>query len=207
MTNVTLPLWAVVAQWIVLLSLATLVIVMYRQMGYYLAVSEAGAENLGLDVGALAPAFDYAHAAPETRNGLRFDPLGRWSLLLFIDPACGGCERSLAALDVLRERGLPTESRTLVVTGADARQVASNVSLRDRQELALIAPDVVDHLYRIQKVPFAYVIDPSGRVRAKGTAETQDAWRRLISVAERPTVPLIPTPVMRSQSSESGTGG
>jgi hypothetical protein len=105
MIDVSLPLWLLAVQWTLLIALTALVIIMYRQMGYYLGVSESGTENVGLDIGAAAEAFSYTQVAPEIKGGQRFEPSGRWSLLLFIDPSCSGCERSLAALDALREEG------------------------------------------------------------------------------------------------------
>jgi hypothetical protein len=206
MTDINVPLWVAVGQWIALLGLATLVIIMYRQMSYYLHVAETGAESLGLDVGAPAPAFEYASIQPNSAP-LRYEPRGGWSILLFVDPACGGCERSLAALDVLRARSLPRDLRVLVVAGASVDRIATHDSLRRRENLALVDVDVAERLYLIQRVPFAYVVDPSGIVRARGIAESQDAWRRLSSVLGRRSIALIPAPAVWPEGDDEGQGG
>jgi hypothetical protein len=206
MTGVTVPLWVAVGQWIALLGLATLVIIMYRQMSYYLYVAKTGAESVGLDVGAQAPAFEYA----SIRTGsapLRYEPRGRWSILLFVDPACSGCERSLAALDSLRERNLPRELPVLVVVAASVDRIATHDSLRRREDLALADVDVAERLYLIQRVPFAYVVDPFGVVRARGVVESHDAWRRLISALDRRSIALNTAPAVRPEGDDEAQGG
>jgi hypothetical protein len=207
MIDVSLPLWLLAVQWTLLIALTALVIIMYRQMGYYLGVSESGTENVGLDIGAAAEAFSYTQVAPEIKGGQRFEPSGRWSLLLFIDPSCSGCERSLAALDALREEGSLMGLQTLIVTGADPRQIAANPSLRKREGLALVEREVAEGIYGIQRVPFAYVVDPAGHVRAKGSADSQAAWRRLTAVSERPPIPLISKAGRQPSLERSSTGG
>ncbi|MGH2532600.1 MAG: TlpA family protein disulfide reductase [Thermomicrobiales bacterium] len=200
--NVSLPLWIVVAQWILLLGLGLLVVVLYRQLGYYLRLQRIGAENLGLAVGEPAPAFDFAGVDGTTSVAQRFNPGGQWSLLLFADPQCAGCERALYALESLREQGAISHVRTIVVTHAEAAQLAVDEVFRaTAAEIARIENDHVADLYRIRRTPFAYLVDPQGVVRTKGVTEDQGTLRDLLKPASRSSIPLIP--VVSSSSGAS----
>ena len=58
-TDITLPLWLVAGQWVLLFALGFLVLVMYRQIGLLEHLKDSGPEREGLPVGEKAPSFDY----------------------------------------------------------------------------------------------------------------------------------------------------
>src|SRR5690348_5630580 len=116
--DVSLPLWVVVSQWVLLLALGFLVIVAYRQFGYMMYLKDKGSEHDGLDIGEQAPSFIYTPAHQNGRPTHHFDPKGGWSLLLFADPGCVSCRIALQGLEgVIPE--LPREMRVLVVTSSE----------------------------------------------------------------------------------------
>jgi hypothetical protein len=191
--NISLPIWIAAAQWVLLFGLGALVIAMYRQLGYYLQIQRTGAENLGLGIGEIAPAFDFTSPDGTVGTRGRFNPAGQWSLLLFADPRCASCERAVYALEALHRRGDDSRLRTLVVTRASPAQVAAAEAFHaTTAEIALVDDDRALDLYRVRQVPFAHVVDPQGIVRAKGVAEDQAALRELLRPVRRPSIPLIP---------------
>lgn len=178
--TVELPTWIVVAQWTLLIALGFLVVVMYRQMGYYLAATESGSEHLGLAVGHRVAEFDYIAAGKGAGEARRHHFGHGASLLVFVDPFCGGCERSIASLDSLSRSRQLEGVEVRLLTAADPVQVARTPALHEREDIALITADVMERDFRIERVPFAYLIDTDGTVRAKGIAETESAFRRLL---------------------------
>jgi hypothetical protein len=82
LVDITLPVWLVVSQWMLLFALGFLVIVMYRQLGFLLQLKDLGTEREGLPIGEKAPAFDYRLVNQNTDASIHFEPKGGWSLLL-----------------------------------------------------------------------------------------------------------------------------
>src|SRR5947209_10368556 len=99
--DVSLPLWLVVSQWVLLFALGLLIVVMYRQVGFLQQLKDQGSEREGLSIGEKAPAFDYTPANQSRAASARFEPQGNWSLLLFADPTCVSCQGTLLALERL----------------------------------------------------------------------------------------------------------
>jgi thioredoxin-related protein len=165
---------------------------MYRQLGYFLYVSQSKTENNGISEGELAPAFDYLinrEMYGDTRT-MKF--LGKWTLLIFVDPLCAGCERALHALDKVKDDGVLRNVTPVVVTSAEHMHRTNNALFSARPELVLVDMDALGHLYRVKRLPFAFVIDPTGVVRAKGGPETSGAIRRLLNAVDLKRIPLLP---------------
>lgn len=193
MSTISLPLWVVIAQWTALLGLVLLVVMIYRQLGYFLYVSTSQSENAGLGEGELAPVFPYAtdSATPSDVNVMQFK--GRWTLLMFVDPMCSGCERALHALDKVREDGvLPRGVETIIATAAEPMRRVENPAFAIRSDLVTVDLDAVGRLYHVNKLPFTFLIDPAGAVRAKGSPEAPAALRSMLAAVDRRTIPLRP---------------
>src|SRR5439155_6554240 len=93
---IEIPTALAIAQWVLLLGLAVLLVVAYRQLAYLMEVGQAASAHGGLAAGAEAPPFYYERIAFGSDGGrASFDPRGAPSLLMFTDPACGSCEKAL----------------------------------------------------------------------------------------------------------------
>jgi len=183
--NITLPLWLVISQWVLLLALGFLAITMYRQLGFLMRLKEVGTERDGLPLGEVAPSFEYTSHNGSEGTPHRFDPKGSWSLLLFADPGCVSCEESLASLERLTPK-LRITARTLVATSAEPAQIAA-IDAFSTTFLSIIRvrQDVPYKLYRVRATPFIYLIDPEGIISAKGTVTTEAKIRKFVEKINR----------------------
>lgn len=192
--NILLPLWLVVSQWVLLFALGLLVIVMYRQLGYLLHLRDAGTERDGLPIGGKAPAFDYTPVNGDMRLPARFEPLGTWSLLVFVEPGCVSCRSTISTLERLTS-AFEQRIRVLVVTSAEPALIAAVDEFRTASlGLNRISKDVPDKLYQTRSTPFAYLIDPGGMIKARGIATDEPAIRKLVQKVDRNAIRVEFTP-------------
>ncbi len=183
--DITLPLWLVVSQWTLLFALGFLVIVMYRQLGFLLRLKDAGTEREGLPIGEKAPAFDYTPVNGSTSLPARFEPIGKWSLLVFVEPGCSSCRSTIPALEQLVPI-LERRMRMLVVTSAEPALIAAIDVFRTASVgINRVSKDVPNELYRTRSTPFAYLADPEGIIQAKGVATDESAIRKIMQKADR----------------------
>lgn len=182
--DITLPLWLVVSQWTLLFALGFLIIVMYRQVAFLQRLKDGDSEREGLPVGEKAPPFDYMPANQRTAS-TRFDPKGAWSLLVFADPTCVSCQGALLALEHMAPK-LRQTMRVLVATSADPAQINAVDAFRTASVTVSRVPgDVASRLYQTTVTPFGYVIDPEGKIRAKGIATDEASIRKIVRKADR----------------------
>ena len=182
--DITLPLWLVVSQWTLLFALGFLIIVMYRQVAFLQRLKDGGSEREGLPVGEKAPAFDYMPVNSKSVSS-RFDPKGTWSLLVFADPTCVSCQGALLALERMVPK-LGQTMRVLVATNADPAQISAVDAFRTASvDISRVPGDVPSKLYQTTITPFGYVIDPEGKIRAKGVTTDEASIRKIVRKADR----------------------
>jgi hypothetical protein len=182
--DITLPLWLVVSQWTLLFALGFLIIVMYRQVAFLQRLKDGGSEREGLPVGEKAPAFDYMPVNRKSASS-RFDPKGTWSLLVFADPTCVSCQGALLALEQMVPK-LGQTMRVLVATSADPAQISAVDAFRTASvDISRVPGDVPSRLYQTTITPFGYVIDPEGKIRAKGVTTDEASIRKIVRKADR----------------------
>ncbi len=178
--NITLPLWLVISQWVLLLALGLLVIVMYRQLGYLLHLRDVGTEREGLPMGEKAPAFDYTPVNGDMHLPARFDSIGQWSLLVFVEPGCVSCRSTIPALERLTP-AFKQQIHMLVVTSAEPTLIAAVDEFRTASlDINQVSREVSYELYQTRSTPFAYLIDPSGVIRAKGVVTEESAIQKMV---------------------------
>lgn len=175
-----LPTWIVVLQWVLLLGLATLVIVIYRQFAYLLRLVRPGSADEALGVGERAARFDYRDARDPERSGT-FVPGGAPTLLVFADPYCASCTELLAILGRLAREPASDGIRILVATDASSDQIAAVEAFRATDlEVARIDRSISTRRYRVELTPFVFAIDEGGVVRAHGTVEDERELRNVL---------------------------
>ena len=185
---VTLPTWLFVSQWILLFALGFLIIVMYRQLALVERLKDSNSEREGLPIGEKAPAFEYTPVNRSTDAPTRFEPKGKWSLLLFADPGCASCQTTLIALERLAPK-LERTMQVLVATSAEPAQIAAADAFRTSSiEIGRVRNDLSSRLYRTNITPFGYLIDPEGLIRAKGVTGDESSLRKLMRQGDRKAV-------------------
>jgi len=183
--TITMPVWLFVSQWVLLFALGFLLFVAYRQIGYLLGLKDIGTDRDGLAVGEQAQAFDFIYANQSVRGTTRFEPKGAWSLLLFADPTCLGCQDAVAAVERLVPKA-KKPLRILILTSADPDTIGVSETFRTTSlDICQVSPEVSSKLYRTRVTPFAYLIDPEGRIGAKGVAGDESSIRKIMQGGDR----------------------
>lgn len=183
---INIPLWLFVSQWVLLFAFAFLLFTVYRQMGFWLGLKQVGTSKEGLEIGTQAPdfPFDYINR-PANASPARFDTKGHWSFLLFADPNCAGCQQALPMLERLIAESPNKTVQTLLVTTADPAFIeASEVFRHTSLAIGRVNSEVPLKLYLTRSLPFAYIIDPEGSIRAKGVISSESAARKLFSSSD-----------------------
>ena len=185
--DMTLPVWLVVGQWVLLFALGLLIIIMYRQIALLELLKDAGSEREGLPLGEKAPSFDYMPINSGANVPAHFEPEGKWSFLLFADPTCASCQSALLALDRLLPKLESTQ--VLVATTAEPALVAATDGFRDASvEIGRIPMDLSTRLYRTNVTPFGHLINPEGAIHAKGIVTDESSIRKLVRQGDRKPV-------------------
>lgn len=181
LADITLPLWLIISQWVLLFALGFLVIIMYRQLGFLLRLRDLGTEREGLPLGKKAPVFEYVALNEGTQMPTRFEPTGGWSLLVFVSPGCAGCRGTIPALEELKPTLLKQGVRVLVMTTAGPVLKEEVNTLRSEIiEVSHIGKEVPDGLYDTHSTPFAYLINPEGIIQAKGVVTSEREIQKII---------------------------
>ena len=152
---------AFVAQWILLVVLAVVVVAFARQVGtLHLRLGPVGALEVEDEGPALGGAVDVHHATdPDGQTVLLGGPTDRGRLALFTSPTCGICRQVAPGLPAVAAAG---GLDPLVVSDPGAEE-------------ALNVPGT----------PYALVLDRHGVVRAKGTVNNLEQLEGLVDTAAR----------------------
>jgi hypothetical protein len=170
--TITLSIWIVAAQWVLLACLGLLVITLYRQFAYYTGLKHRGNEAWGLSLGNAAPTFSYRQLSANQEPAKQFQPHGTRTLLIFADPHCGSCERGLTALRQILMNEPSKVPELLIVTGSALPMIAaSGIFAPFAERVALTDGDRVLDAYEVRQTPFGFLIDEGGIIRAKGVVD------------------------------------
>lgn len=191
--SVTLPLWLVISQWVLLFALGFLILTMYRQVGLQMRLRDMGTDREGLAIGGVAPGFEYFPAQDYSKSiPIRFEPKGSWSLILFADPGCVSCEGALSELERFVPK-LGNSVRLFVATSAEPAQIAAIDAFKKTSlPISRVSHDVPYKLFRTLVTPFVFLIDPEGIIRAKGFATDEKAFRKIVQKVHRSAIAVVP---------------
>ena len=177
----SLVVFALVALWVLVLVLATVILVMLRQIGVlYERVSPMGAlmDNAGPQVGEPSPRFTPRSL---TGPGIAVGGAGaRAQLVFFLSPTCPVCKQLLPVLTSIR-----TDEKAWldVVLASDGDEARHSEFIR-RQKLGAFPYVLSSDLgmtYRVQRLPFAVLTDAAGIVRAKGLVNNREQLESLFN--------------------------
>ena len=173
-------MFAVAALWVLVLALAGIVWVMLRQIGVlYERISPMGAlmDSAGPQVGEPSATFELTSL---TGGGIVVGGGGRAQLVFFLSPTCPVCKQLLPVLSSIR---IDEKSWLDVVLASDGEE-AKHREFIQRQKLAafpyVLSADL-GMTYRVQRLPFAVLSDPTGVVRAKGLVNNREQLESLFN--------------------------
>ena len=170
--------------WVAVLALLGTVFALARQIGVlYERVAPMGALMLdsGPKVGEAAPALDLVtlDGRPFQTGGARPKSL----LLFFLSPTCPVCKKLLPIL----RRVAVDEERWLELAFASDGDPEEHAAFRARAGLQghpyLLSADL-GMAYRIGKLPYAVLVDESGKVRAKGLVNSREQIESLFTARD-----------------------
>jgi hypothetical protein len=190
-------------QWLVLVILAALVMLMYRQFGLMIMPGGKRVSYGGLDVGSRAPAvvirigaqredaYDWAQRSPSDDSEA--------TLALFAMPTCPMCAKLAAEYENLAQlaRHFPSV-KFMWIQSVDAGSAAEHeIQLPPGWVQAMSSNGTAHDAMEIPGSPFAYLLDATGNVLAKGLVNQVPDMATMIDSVTLPLarVNLSPDPV------------
>lgn len=176
-----LVLWVVVLIETALLVMLLRALGTLRQEGGFSGGRVADRVSGGLPVGMQAPIIT---ATDLEGHQISLDDLrGRNRILTFISPGCAACEGAISALNtVLASRH---DIAVLLVGGPD-REANRAYAAEHHARVPILTPKPGrgKEVYRVEGVPFAFVIDGAGVIRAAGVVNDDEHLSHLLSEAQ-----------------------
>ncbi|MEP6547286.1 MAG: methylamine dehydrogenase accessory protein MauD [Gammaproteobacteria bacterium] len=181
MTPVTITL---VLLWIVVILLSVAVLALARQVGVlHERVAPAGAliSGSGPGVGEQSPRLEVHALAGNAITVGGALPTGQALLMLFVSQTCPICKKLIPiALDFAKSERLDV----LFVGDADLAEQKKLISQFGIAENRFINGPEVGMTYRVDKLPYAVLLDDLGVIAAKGLVNSREHFESLIIAKE-----------------------
>ncbi len=181
MTPVTITL---VLLWIVVICLSVAVLALARQVGVlHERVAPAGAliSGSGPGVGEQSPRLEVHALAGNAITVGGTLPTGQALLMLFVSQTCPICKKLIPiALDFAKSERLDV----LFVGDADLAEQKKLISQFGIAENRFINGPEVGMTYRVDKLPYAVLLDDLGVIAAKGLVNSREHFESLIIAKE-----------------------
>jgi methylamine dehydrogenase accessory protein MauD len=170
--------------WIIVLALLVVVFALARQVGVlFERVAPMGAliTDGGPKIGEAGPRFDLVtlDGAPLAIGGATL----RTTLIFFLSNTCPVCKKLFPVLkSLVRDEG---ESLDIVLASDGER--AAHEAFRKAAGIAqfpYVLSSTLGMTYRINRLPFAVLLDSQGIVRAKGLVNSREQLESLINARE-----------------------
>lgn len=177
-------IFTTIVLWLVVLALVVMVFALARQVGIlFERIAPVGAlvNDAGPKLGETAPAFDL----PSLTGGMVSIGANspRATLVFFLTTTCPVCKKMLPVLKSMRS----SESGWLDIVLASDGAEEKHRAFIDKAALGVFPYVLSADLgvtYRVQRLPFAVIIDGSGVVRAKGLVNNREQLESLFNAAE-----------------------
>lgn len=181
MTSMTI---ALVLLWIVVIVLSVAVLVLARQVGVlHERIAPAGAliSAAGPGVGEQSPRIEvHAMGGNAVTVGRKLSP-GRALLMLFVSQTCPVCKKLIPiALDFSKSERL----ELLFVGDAEASEQRKLVAAFGIDESRFVNGPEIGMAYRVDKLPYAVLLDDRGVIAAKGLVNSREHFESLIIAKE-----------------------
>ena len=175
---------ALVLLWIVVIALAVVVFALARQVGVlFERVAPMGAliTDGGPKIGEISPRFELTTI--DTRPIVIGAGGGRSMLVFFLSPSCPVCKK---LLPVLKSAAKAERSWLDVVLASDGDR-EKQVDFARQQGLSnfpYVLSSDLGMTYRVNRLPFAVLIDGEGVIRAKGLINNREQLESLFNAKE-----------------------
>lgn len=175
---------ALVLLWIVVIALAVVVLALARQVGVlFERVAPMGAlvTDGGPKVGELSPRYELT--ALDGRPVVVGAGAGRSLLLFFLSPTCPVCKK---LIPVLKSASKAEQSWLDVVLASDGDRPKQEAFVRQQGlgDFAYVLSTDLGLSYRVNRLPFAVLIDGEAIVRAKGLINNREQLESLFNAKE-----------------------
>lgn len=175
---------AVVILSVFVVALTAAVFGLARQIGIlYERIAPMGALVLdaGPAVGDAAPVFELSGLDGRQVAVGRPDP--RSTLLFFLSPTCPVCKK---LLPILRSSARSEHSWLRVVLASDGERTAQEKFYRSSklEEFPYLLSTELGMAFKVSRLPYAVLLDESGRVRAKGLINSREQLESLFTAKE-----------------------
>jgi methylamine dehydrogenase accessory protein MauD len=134
----------------------------------------------GLDVGEQAPSF---MATDFDGNIVHLEDFaGQRRILAFILPGCSSCAETMKTLNSFTQS---EDAVTVLIIGGSDRELNRAYGIEHETQFTVLTPtrDFHADLYRLQEVPFVFVLDEAGIIRAKGIVSNDEQLQQLLIAA------------------------
>jgi methylamine dehydrogenase accessory protein MauD len=170
--------------WVAVIALSLTVLALARQVGVlHERVAPAGAliSAAGPGVGEQSPRMEVLTMAGNAVTvGAKLAP-GSALLMLFVSQTCPICKKLIPiALDFARSERLDV----LFVGDADAGEQKKLIERFGIEERRFINGSQIGMAYRVDKLPFAVLLDDQGVIAAKGLVNSREHFESLIIAKE-----------------------
>lgn len=182
-----------VALWVVVLFETVLLLLLLRALGELKqSISSSQGygqpqDTMGIALGEQAPSF---LAKNHKGDIVRFEDFaGRKRILAFISPGCADCKFIAEAIN-----SMPQDEQYLdwIVVGGLDSESNNSYAVENHLRIPVLTPQpgLNADVYHIQAIPFVFLIDEIGIIRAKGIVTQPDQLRKLLATAF-PTTPVL----------------
>ncbi len=137
-------------------------------------------QDWGPAVGTQAPSF--TAEAPEHRTVSLKEYQGRKCLLLFIAPTCSACTLAIESLQDLQQK---EPALALLILGSADYQANQAYAAERQLPVPILTParNLTSETYGINAIPYAFLLDEQGTVRAKDMVTQENMLQRLFEEA------------------------
>jgi methylamine dehydrogenase accessory protein MauD len=175
--------WAAsyVVLWFLVIGLSVVVVALARQVGtLHLRLGPRGALELDDEGPPLGEAPAPIDATDVNGEPISIGGPGEAQMMLFVSPTCRSCAEVLPSLSVVASAGAMTP---IVLTDADS-DGARSIAARRINARVVSSPEAA-RVYDVPGTPYVVVLDRTGVVRAKGTANNLEQMEGLVDTAVR----------------------
>jgi len=163
-------------QWSLMIGLSVVVLALLRQVGLlHQRVAPAGALTIsqGVRAGEVAPprSFVTLDGGRITLGGAR--PDGRSTLLVFVSPDCPVCAQLLPAIRAIASQEIGWLAVVLASDGTSS-QHAEFRRAKGLSDIPYIVSMELGLTYQIGRLPFAVLLDETGRLVAQGLTNSRE---------------------------------
>ncbi|CAG4904252.1 methylamine dehydrogenase accessory protein MauD [Paraburkholderia saeva] len=172
--------------WIAVLALGAISLALVRQVGIlYERLMPVGALMIdkGPAVGTVGPAFELGALDGRQVKVGGVSPKGRSTLVFFLSPTCPVCKKLLPLLPSIQSRETATD--IVLASDGDTTEHAAFYKKTGLQQFPYVLSQELGLAYQIGKLPYALLLDETGKVRAKGLVNSREHLESLFEAKER----------------------